>query len=95
MHKLKIDRSLISYFATRDSEYGNYKKRLVLDAIIKLAQGFDITILAKGIETQHQLQLIAELGIKELQGFLFSPALGAEDCLKLLSANSVTVGATV
>jgi diguanylate cyclase (GGDEF)-like protein/PAS domain S-box-containing protein len=82
---IKIDRSFIS--PTHDSD----QNKLLLEAIISLAQKLHITLLAEGIETQAQLENLLRLGCRFGQGYLFSEAVTASQVDELLVA---TMGST-
>ena len=62
---IKLDRLFISDIDTDDS-----KKKLV-DAIIKMAHSLGIRVVAEGIETENQRDIVVSLGVDEMQGFLF------------------------
>lgn len=74
---LKIDRSLIQDLPDPES-------MAVITTIIALAQSLDIKVVANGIETEAQLTALQQLGCHFGQGYLFSPALPAEEFLALM-----------
>ena len=51
----------------------------IVRAIITLAEGLNLQVLAEGVETLKQLQALLALECKEVQGFYFSEALTAID----------------
>lgn len=51
----------------------NVKAYQVLEAFIKMAQGMDLEVVAEGVETSEQRQLLSHLGCSLFQGFLFGP----------------------
>ncbi|MGD0732940.1 MAG: EAL domain-containing protein [Terracidiphilus sp.] len=63
-HCLKIDRSFVNELEHR-SDLGNMIRSLVV-----LAHNLGMTVIAEGVETQSQLNLIKQLGGDEVQGFL-------------------------
>ena len=64
--EVKIDRFFVSdAVASADS-------RLIVKAIIDLAQGLGLTATAEGVETVEQLRLLHELGCDVAQGYLIS-----------------------
>ena len=81
-HTIKIDKSFIK-------DLNNNKKDLALiSAIITLADGFDMTVIAEGIETKAQLDLVKNLGCEIVQGRLLSYPLKAQDFPCFLRNNS-------
>ncbi len=67
--KLKIDRCFIEQMTARPEDAS------IVRAIISLAHSLRLKVIAEGVETPEQLQLLAELGCDQYQGFYFSPAL--------------------
>jgi EAL domain-containing protein (putative c-di-GMP-specific phosphodiesterase class I) len=50
----------------------------------------DLTVVAEGVETDEQLQFLGELGCELAQGYLFAPAIAADDLLLLLQRGRAT-----
>ncbi len=48
--------------------------RSVVEAIVKVAEGMGLWVVAEGVETESQARLLAKLGVPAAQGYLFSPA---------------------
>ena len=71
---MKIDRSFVS----RSLDGG--RERAVAAAIIALAHAAGLTVVAEGVETRAQLELLHQLGADEIQGYFFSPPLAAAAC---------------
>ncbi len=63
---LKIDRSFVTA-STKDR-----KRAAITQAIIDLASRLDMAVIAEGVETEEQRQLLLAQGCTDLQGFLFS-----------------------
>nr|WP_284060384.1 EAL domain-containing protein [Pseudomonas sp. NW5] len=72
VHKLKIDQSFVRHLEDDDSD------RSIVQAIIGLAHNLGMRVIAEGVESAAQYQLLTQLGCDEMQGYLFSPALPAE-----------------
>ena len=68
---IKIDRSFIT--GIEDQRYDT----ALIQAILAMAKGMDLEIVAEGIETPNQHQLLRLLGARYGQGFLFSKPLPA------------------
>jgi diguanylate cyclase (GGDEF)-like protein len=79
IHALKIDQSFV-----RDLETDPHDTALV-KAIIAMGRSFGLRVVAEGVETQQQRALLAKFGCREYQGFLFSPAVPAEEMEPLLT----------
>ncbi len=76
--RLKIDRSFVAKLS------GARKDISIPDMIIKLGQQFDLGVIAEGVETREQANILRSLGCDEAQGYLFArplPAAPLEDWL--------------
>ncbi|MFN6582164.1 MAG: EAL domain-containing protein [Aulosira sp. ZfuVER01] len=78
IHGLKIDKSFI-----RDLSNDQYDAAITT-AIIALAHGLKLAVVAEGVETEEQRNLLQVLDCELMQGYLFSRPLSAEDTTKLL-----------
>jgi diguanylate cyclase len=67
--KLKIDRCFVEQMTARREDAS------IVGAIISLAHSLCLKVIAEGVETPEQLQLLTKLGCDQYQGFYFSPAL--------------------
>ncbi len=67
---LKIDRSFVQDLPREESD-----SRELARAIMALARSLRLSVVAEGVETREQLELLAELGCEAVQGFYFSPPL--------------------
>ena len=76
---VKIDRSFVRKAAT------GRNASAVIQAIIQLAKAMGLATVAEGVETREELQLLAEHGCKDIQGFLFSAAVPAVQMQALLT----------
>ena len=65
--KIKIDQSFVRDLAT------NQGSRAIVRAIISLGHSLGMRVLAEGVETAEQLELLRGEGCREVQGYLFSP----------------------
>lgn len=72
---LKIDRAFITD-STEDAQSG-----AIVDTIIKLAHNMGMRVVAEGVETEEQLGFLRSHGCDEIQGYLFSKPLPADDFL--------------
>ena len=69
--KLKIDRSFISELTTNAADAS------IVRAIISLAHSLRLKVVAEGVETADQLELLRKLGCDQYQGFYRSAAVPA------------------
>jgi diguanylate cyclase (GGDEF)-like protein/PAS domain S-box-containing protein len=80
-HKVKFTSLKISESLTKDLE-DNSPKRPLIYSIISLAKALNVKIIAEGITTQTQRDILINLGCEEMQGRLFSPSLSGEEIIK-------------
>jgi EAL domain-containing protein (putative c-di-GMP-specific phosphodiesterase class I) len=53
-------------------------RRLIVDAVIRMATAMGILVIAEGIETEAELATLTDLGVRYIQGYLFAkPMLAA------------------
>ena len=83
--KLKIDKSFV---ATIDTD----REAPIVVAVVALAHGLGIEVVAEGVETSEQLERLQELGCDEMQGFLFSRPLTPEHFEQMLMLESISPG---
>ncbi|MBK8973851.1 MAG: EAL domain-containing protein [Hahellaceae bacterium] len=76
--RLKIDRSFVARIQERSED------RTICDLILQTGRLLGMRILAEGVETESQVELLRNLGCHEAQGFLFSPAVSADTFEHLL-----------
>jgi EAL domain-containing protein (putative c-di-GMP-specific phosphodiesterase class I) len=65
----------------------NHRDIAVLSTLITLAKSLNLRVVAEGVETHPQLELLRSIDCEEVQGFWFSHPLKAEDATKLLLEN--------
>ena len=68
--ELKIDASFVQDLGTGDK--GSDDARAIIDAVVKLAHALGLRVVAEGVETALQRDLLVQLQCDELQGFLFA-----------------------
>ncbi len=70
--QLKIDRSFIADLGVSGDAMA------VVDAVIRLAHALGLRVVAEGVETERQCEILATLGCDEFQGYLFARPMDAE-----------------
>lgn len=88
LKKLPIDTLKIDRMFIMDSTTDNHDKNMV-KTIISMAHGLDLLVVAEGVETQEQFDLLKELSCDEIQGYLISKPVDAESFTKLLEQQGV------
>jgi len=76
LDKLKIDQSFMHELR---SDSGTHSSQAIAAAIVALGQGLDLDVLAEGVETTEQWDILRKLGCQQCQGFLFSPPLPPDE----------------
>lgn len=82
INTLKIDRSFVGDIR---AEQGGAS---IVDAIVPMARGLQLDLVAEGVENRTQLKYLQDQGCEEVQGFIFSAAVPAGEMLSLLKENS-------
>jgi diguanylate cyclase (GGDEF)-like protein len=84
--KIKIDQSFV-----RGAASATNRNAAIIRAIVTLAETLGMDTCAEGVETHDDLQLIRELGVSMVQGYIFGRP--SEGTVAREMANSVTVEA--
>ena len=80
-NKLKIDGSFVRGAAVRSETVS------IIQAIVTLANCFQMTITAEGVETQDDYRRMAELGCHQMQGYLFGRPVPFERATELVGTH--------
>ena len=80
VNKLKIDKSFIDELEVIGDRCA------IVSTIIQLGQNLNLKVIAEGIETQHQLDILTKEKCDEVQGYLFSKPLSFEEFKALVSS---------
>ncbi|MCK7615049.1 EAL domain-containing response regulator [Roseibium sediminicola] len=79
--ELKIDRAFVAGAPTDD------EARAMLESSIALAKKLDLSIVAEGVETQEEWDLIESLGVEIVQGYFIAKPMPADELLAWARAN--------
>ena len=84
--KIKIDQSFVRGAASTSN-----RNAAIIRAIVSLAESLGMDTTAEGVETHDDLELIRELGVSQIQGYIFGRPCDAEAAAEY--ASKVTVEA--
>ncbi|WP_053600495.1 EAL domain-containing protein [Bacillus sp. FJAT-18017] len=82
---LKIDRSFINDLSRTDIDSSNFFTK----TIIELAQHLEMDVVAEGVETVEQLEILKEYNCNMIQGYLFSKPVAADEFAALLKKGKI------
>ena len=77
---LKIDRRFIAAMDTSTED------RTIVEAIVKMAAGLQIDVVAEGVETIEQADSLVRLGCRHAQGFYFGRPMPPADLADLFDS---------
>ena len=75
---LKIDRSYIMELKSNGAESA------ITSAMVALGQKLNLTVVAEGVESGEQLNMLKDMGCDQYQGFFLSPAVSPEELVSLM-----------
>ena len=78
---LKIDRSFINDMA------GSQDDVAIVSTIIRMGQSLNLKVVAEGVETEEQVAFLKERKCDEIQGYLISRPVSAENLISLFDRN--------
>jgi EAL domain-containing protein (putative c-di-GMP-specific phosphodiesterase class I) len=79
INKLKIDRAFV-----KDLPHSRDDATIAL-AIISMAHSLELTVVAEGVETREQQDMLAAQGCDAAQGYLYSKPVAASEIGRLLA----------
>jgi EAL domain-containing protein (putative c-di-GMP-specific phosphodiesterase class I) len=80
MHSIKLDQTFVHNIQFVGQELP------IVSAIIGIAKGFNLKMIAEGVETTEQMQVLKSLGCSVMQGYLFSKPLPMNGVLAMLKS---------
>lgn len=75
---LKIDQTFVRDVTTNSNDAA------IVKAIIAMAHSMQLKVIAEGVETEEQLTFLRQSGCYSMQGYLFSPAVSADEFGQML-----------
>ena len=84
LQRLPVDRVKIDRSFVRDV-LANRGDAAIVRSILLIARNFDLRVIAEGVETTQQADMLRDLGCQEAQGFLYSRALAPADFARWLA----------
>ncbi|WP_163922671.1 EAL domain-containing protein [Photobacterium sp. Alg240-V54] len=82
---IKIDRSFII-----DIEHCKESKMLV-SLVLDLSHKLNVEVVAEGVETQAQLDILSSMACRYIQGYYYSPAVAIDDAIAILKVRNHNV----
>jgi diguanylate cyclase (GGDEF)-like protein/PAS domain S-box-containing protein len=73
-------------------EMGHREGDTFIKAIIEMAHGVGLLVVAEGVETIEQVKTLKRLGCDELQGYFVSPPMSVESLTELLAFSATAAG---
>jgi EAL domain-containing protein (putative c-di-GMP-specific phosphodiesterase class I) len=83
VHTIKIDQSFIREIQQMNAHYP------VVLAIISIAKGLNLNVVAEGVETETQAAYLEQVGCTTMQGFLYYRPVSGPQFLQMLRKNAV------
>lgn len=75
---LKVDRCFVADIGVNEHDTA------IVGAIISMAQALDLKVIAEGVETRKQLEMLTQLSCDEAQGYYFSKPVSAQAAREML-----------
>ncbi len=76
---LKIDMKFFSKGGTAE------KGAKIIEAVVKMAESLNMTVIAEGVEEQEQVDFLTKLGCDYIQGYYFAKPMPQEEYQKLMN----------
>lgn len=79
VQRIKIDKSFIKDIESRPDQ------RRLVSAMVQMARSLDVQVLAEGVETGAEIEILSELGCDQVQGYFFAKPMDYEASLTWLA----------
>ena len=77
---LKLDMKFLS------GEQNSQKSKIIISSVISMASELKLPVIAEGVETKEQAEMLLGFGCENMQGYYFSKPIPAEKFAEMLSA---------
>ncbi|MFM5948533.1 MAG: putative bifunctional diguanylate cyclase/phosphodiesterase [Novosphingobium sp.] len=81
---IKVDRSFVTGAAL-----GNPESLAIIRAVVAMAESLEMSTTAEGVETEHELEVIRQLGCRKIQGYYFGRPMGATEARGLFQGTQL------
>jgi diguanylate cyclase (GGDEF)-like protein len=78
VHALKIDSLFVRNMTNNERDH------VIVASVISLAKSLNLEVIAEGVETKEQAEVLVRMGCDQLQGFLFSAPVPARELQVLM-----------
>jgi EAL domain-containing protein (putative c-di-GMP-specific phosphodiesterase class I) len=85
INKLKIDQSFVRDLSVDEDD------KAIVESIIYLSKAMNLNVIAEGVETVAQKEFLQEYGCNEIQGYLYSKPVSADDMTTLLASKFIYI----
>jgi diguanylate cyclase len=75
VHSLKLDKSFVMGMRN------NTDDRIIVESTAQMAHALKLELVAEGVESEWDAQFLAAVGFDYVQGYRYSRALPADECL--------------
>jgi diguanylate cyclase (GGDEF)-like protein/PAS domain S-box-containing protein len=79
--RIKIDQSFVRDLRSSQDSFA------IIQAIVGIAKNFNLQVIVEGVETEHQVAILRQLGCNEMQGYFFSRPLPARQLMEFLQVS--------
>lgn len=77
---IKLDKKFM------DNMMVSHKGRMILEQVVSMAEKLNLGILAEGVETREQVELLRKIGCDYVQGYYYAKPMPEEEFFELLAA---------
>ena len=63
----------------------NYEKGVdIIESVLSMSRKMKLSVIAEGVETEEQIQVIKDIGLNYVQGFYYYKPMSLEDYEKMM-----------